>query len=218
MQVHQSLVRDLFNIWKLQFPVAIGKDVTLFSILRTIFALKRESGKPGVEVKYISTVLSFDIRSPLRFYWSESKTGFGLAMEDPESTQHNSAANNLYEYAITFGLDGQFLVFRDNVSTIAVFEVFREGQKCQTHLHRYITGTFGRFLIGLGKCILHPFLPLVAFTAPFSILLWSFYTGKSSYLSHNVYILTGFLVIKTKSPRSLIQEPIKQSISEIFKL
>ena len=162
----------------MQFPLTISKNLGLFTVLRTVFTARRNQRKADEEPDYASAVLPLAFHENLAFNWSANKTGFGPAKLTSQPALSQIGTHDLYEYSLVFTLSGEYLAFKD-ASTVAVFRVHVTQKSCHVFLHRHIVKKGNRFLLGIGKFAMHPYLPLVLFGTPYSVFLWKFEPGMS---------------------------------------
>lgn len=177
MQVRQSARQGVSGSWRMQFPVTISNNVSLFAVLRTIFIVRRDEGEVRTELAYAYAVLPLGFHEKLQYNWSDNKMGFGPVKYMGRPALHQIGTHSLYEYSLGFALSGEYLIFRD-ASVIAVFRIQSTHNRFDIVLYRHIILKNDVFRLGVGKFAMHPYLPLVVFGTPYAVTLWKLEPGE----------------------------------------
>ncbi|KAL9121120.1 MAG: hypothetical protein Q9187_002326 [Circinaria calcarea] len=177
MQVRQSTRQQISGSWRMQFPITISNNVSLFAVLRTIFIVRRDEGEVSTELAYAYAVLPLGFHEKLQYNWSDNKMGFGPVKHMGQSALHQIGTHSIYEYSLKFALSGEYLIFRD-AFIIAVFKVQTTHNRFNVVLYRHIISKNDGFLLGVGKFAMHPYLPVVVFGTPYAVTLWKLEPGE----------------------------------------
>jgi hypothetical protein len=181
MQLRHSLTQEIFNVWKMQFPLAISDNVRIFSILRTIFFFREKKNGDPNSVEVASVVMPLEMHQQMRYNWSEHRTGFKAARISNTPVTLQLVRHELYKYCLTFGPGGRQVVFRDaeswHTGTIALFDLDCAGESISLKRFILVTAGLSRRHLDLLSAV-HPHASLLAFMSNDRIFLWDFASCK----------------------------------------
>jgi hypothetical protein len=171
-------IPDLYA-WKVQFPIAIASNGTVFSILRTLYCLKPGSAQSLPSYDYVQ--LPVESHPSLQAIWSKYNIEglHGTFNTKSSATTRLEVGGELYMYWLHISEDGTSIFYTDQrlgrPKNVAMFRLYNDKRTTVSFLGLQILTKYagpGTEALGNLKVAFHPTADLVAFIFSQSVFLW----------------------------------------------